>query len=56
MVRADLLRLLGSRGDQGASGQVIGFPEETSGSLMNSGDGLLTEEAMVNACNFQVMV
>ena len=43
MVGGDDLGLLGSGGDEGASGQVIGFTEEAAGSLLDGGDRRLLQ-------------
>ncbi len=56
MFCTDLLRFLGRGSDQGPSGQVIGFPEESSGPLVDGGDGLFTEETMADPCDFEMVV
>jgi hypothetical protein len=46
MFGTDLLAFFGSGGNQSASGQMVGFTKETSGSLMDGGDGLFTKNGM----------
>jgi hypothetical protein len=55
MVGGDDLGLLGSRGDEGASGQVIGFAEEAAGSLLDGGDCGLLQRIGFQASQSQMM-
>ncbi len=47
MLRGNGCGLLLGRCDESAPGQVVGFPEETSGTLMDSSDGGLIEEVLL---------
>jgi len=56
MVGCDQLAFFCSGGDEGAPGEVIGSAEETSGSLMDSGDGLFGEKGLFHPGDVQVVV
>jgi hypothetical protein len=43
MFGGDQLAFFGGGGDEGASGQVIGFAEEAAGSLLDGGDRCLLQ-------------
>ena len=42
-------------GDERAPGQMVGFPEEAAGGLMNGGDGGLVEEVFLDAGQGEMM-
>ena len=56
MFSTNLLTFLGSGRNQCAPRQMVGFPKEPTRALVNGGDGLLTEDRMTEACDFQVVI
>ena len=56
MVSGDCHRLVLSGGDEGASGQMVGFSEQSSGALVNGGDSCFVKEGRLDAGDGQVMI
>lgn len=49
MVGTDRRGLIMSGGDEGASGQMVGFTEQTAGPLVNGGNGCFVKEGALYA-------
>ena len=55
MLGADFLRFFAGRSQQCSPGQVVGFTEQTAGTLMDGGDRLIIEGGVFEPCDSQVV-
>jgi hypothetical protein len=55
MICQDLGGFIPGRNNDGTPGQVVGFSEQTTGSLMDGGDSCRFKQIFMNTCDGQMM-